>query len=77
MGSFTFSASVDPQRFWTLDSLRHQGHDHSEVLAFLSYLADEEDEVRVRRESGVVTTAGIDVGPRPRRGLLGRLLGGR
>jgi len=73
----TSSASADPQAWWTLDSLRHEGHEHREVLAFASYLQDQEDEALVQRDrGGVVSTAGIDVGPRWGRGLLGRLLGG-
>jgi hypothetical protein len=48
-----------------------------ETLAFVGYLADQEDEVQVRRDrGGVVTTAGLNLGPR-RGGLLWRLLGRR
>jgi hypothetical protein len=68
--------TADPQRWWTLDSLRHQGHTHAEVLAFASYLQDSEDEVQAQRDRGVNTTVGLDLGPQPR-GLLRRLLGGR
>jgi hypothetical protein len=66
--------TTDPRSWWILDSLQHQGHEHGEVLAFGSYLQDEEDEVQVQRDRGVNTTAGLDLGWR-RGGFLRRLLG--
>jgi hypothetical protein len=69
--------TASPQSFLILDSLQHQGHDHAEVLRFGAGLLDQEDEAQVHRDrGGVVTTAGLDLGPRWPRGLR-RLLGGR
>lgn len=70
------SASDDPQAWWVLDSLQHGGHAHGDVLAFMSYLADEADAAVWQRDLGLRTTVGLDLGPQPR-GLLRRLLGGR
>jgi hypothetical protein len=50
------------------------GHTPAEVLAYLSWRSDQQDQARARRDrGGVVSTVGIDVGPRP--GRLRRLLG--
>jgi hypothetical protein len=58
-----------------LDGELH-GHTAAETLAYLSWRSDQQAKARVRRVSGVTTTAGIDIGPRRGRGLLGRLFGG-
>jgi hypothetical protein len=59
-----------------VDSLRHGGHEHREVLAFGAFLQDQDDEAQAQRDRGdVVSTAGLDVGrrrPRLLRWLLGR-----
>jgi hypothetical protein len=63
-----------------LDSLRENGHSHEAVLEFLSAVDDErtEDAATVaRRDHGVTSVAGLDLGPRRGRGLLSRLFGGR
>jgi hypothetical protein len=70
----TGPTTADPQAWWIVDSLRHGGHLPSEVLAFASYLGDQDDVTQVERDLAVRVIS-PDLGPRRGRGLLARLLG--
>jgi hypothetical protein len=64
---------VPGQAWWLLDGHQH-GHTHAEALWYGSALLDEQDQQR-RSGSDHVVVVSPEVGRRPRRGLLGWLLG--
>ncbi len=66
----TGPTAADPAVWWQLDSYRHGGHTHSDVLAFGAYVDDEQaEQARVRR-APAVNVASPDLGRWRRRGGL-------
>lgn len=72
-GTSPVSADVPSPAWWRLDAEIY-GHSPAETIAYASALMDDEDRQQ-RAGAGRMVLISPEVGPRPRRGLLGWLRG--